>query len=309
MENNSLTHWGVKGQRWGIRRYQNKDGTLTPAGKRRYDKELAKAKEGIRIQKNKARTQEKLDKLAELQKQAKGKTDDVKPEKEIKGKSKIDTTPKKKSISDMTDAELNAAISRARMEDTYRSLRPDDISKGQAFTNTMSAFLTDAVAPALIDAGKKALSAKMDDILKKQYPEKKSQIDKLKDEYNLLKVKKDIDDLKNPKKNDSILEVKSWDDALKKQQWEDNQRENPRAKSWEDKIKQQTWEKTERENAERKAREEQLAKEREESVKNGKEYAKQFIEEMNKRHEPKTSDGKFDSAKIIEEYNRRHGIK
>lgn len=30
-----LYHHGIKGQRWGIRRYQNKDGTLTPAGKKR----------------------------------------------------------------------------------------------------------------------------------------------------------------------------------------------------------------------------------------------------------------------------------
>lgn len=36
MEHNELMHYGVKGQKWGIRRYQNKDGTLTNAGKRRY---------------------------------------------------------------------------------------------------------------------------------------------------------------------------------------------------------------------------------------------------------------------------------
>ena len=31
-----LYHWGIKGMKWGVRRYQNKDGTLTPAGKKRY---------------------------------------------------------------------------------------------------------------------------------------------------------------------------------------------------------------------------------------------------------------------------------
>lgn len=31
-----LAHWGIKGQKWGIRRYQNDDGTLTEAGKKRY---------------------------------------------------------------------------------------------------------------------------------------------------------------------------------------------------------------------------------------------------------------------------------
>lgn len=31
-----LRHWGIKGQRWGVRRYQNPDGSLTEAGKKRY---------------------------------------------------------------------------------------------------------------------------------------------------------------------------------------------------------------------------------------------------------------------------------
>lgn len=37
MGNTELLHWGIKGMKWGVRRYQNKDGTLTPAGKKRYD--------------------------------------------------------------------------------------------------------------------------------------------------------------------------------------------------------------------------------------------------------------------------------
>lgn len=37
---NELYHYGIKKQRWGVRRFQNPDGTLTEAGKKRYRKEL-----------------------------------------------------------------------------------------------------------------------------------------------------------------------------------------------------------------------------------------------------------------------------
>lgn len=38
MRNKELKHYGIKGMKWGIRRYQNKDGSLTAVGKRRYAK-------------------------------------------------------------------------------------------------------------------------------------------------------------------------------------------------------------------------------------------------------------------------------
>lgn len=37
--NGELRHHGIKGQRWGVRRFQNKDGSLTPLGRRRQAKE------------------------------------------------------------------------------------------------------------------------------------------------------------------------------------------------------------------------------------------------------------------------------
>lgn len=43
---NEIYHWGIKGQRWGFRRFQNEDGSLTPEGELRYNQDKQKAARG-----------------------------------------------------------------------------------------------------------------------------------------------------------------------------------------------------------------------------------------------------------------------
>lgn len=48
--NGELYHWGIKGMKWGQRRYQNKDGSLTPAGRKRYsdDPKVVESKSAVK---------------------------------------------------------------------------------------------------------------------------------------------------------------------------------------------------------------------------------------------------------------------
>lgn len=91
---NYIYHHGILGMKWGIRRYQNKDGSLTAVGKKRYAKLEAQS--------------------AKLEAEKKRLTGD----KEVPKK-----TPNphgKKSIFDMTDDELNQEIARLGLEKRYR---------------------------------------------------------------------------------------------------------------------------------------------------------------------------------------------
>ena len=65
---NYLVHHGVKGQRWGVRRYQNPDGSLTPEGKKKLNK--YKDKQYANLQKREHRFNKKYEKA-----KSKGKLD------------------------------------------------------------------------------------------------------------------------------------------------------------------------------------------------------------------------------------------
>lgn len=57
---NEIYHHGILGQKWGVRRFQNKDGSLTSAGRKRYDVDIDSAKERVKAAKKNAKATSKV---------------------------------------------------------------------------------------------------------------------------------------------------------------------------------------------------------------------------------------------------------
>lgn len=147
MENSTLYHHGILGQKWGVRRYQNADGTRTSAGKKREraskspekmmsDEELqAKNKRlaaeatyrklsGSSNKSSLERTKDIIDDSNRIVNQVRNSTQG-RPEKE-----KLD-------LSNMTDQELRDRINRANLERQYNDMFAPEtqVSKGRQYVN------------------------------------------------------------------------------------------------------------------------------------------------------------------------------
>lgn len=123
--NDYLIHDGQKGMHWGIRKYRNYDGTLTPAGKIRYD-----YSEGGHVEKKKlTRAERKAAKAKEKEKKAKAKEQEAKKAaEELKKKQEELAEEQKKAAKERTEMqklsneELKAAIERLNLERQYAQL-------------------------------------------------------------------------------------------------------------------------------------------------------------------------------------------
>ena len=127
-----LYHHGIKGQRWGIRRYQNKDGSLTAAGRKR---------------------------AAKLEKEYTSLTG-RKPGGNNGNSGKSNS--KNKSIKDMSDQELREQANRLTLENNYINakntsvrLNPKHVSLGGRI---MSHIGNQVIVPGATEAGKNLVS-------------------------------------------------------------------------------------------------------------------------------------------------------
>lgn len=124
---NSLAHYGILGMKWGIRRYQNEDGTLTEEGRIRYSSDRKFAN--------------KLDSYRKKH-----------------GLNKVTEVSKPKTISEMTDDELQKYISRKTSERNAYQVQQDiarlNPKKKSLGEELLDKTLKDAIIPAVTKAGR-----------------------------------------------------------------------------------------------------------------------------------------------------------
>lgn len=112
---NDLCHWGIKGQKWGERRYQNEDGTYTEEGKERRRKDTARY----------AASKTAFDRGRDLTGTLRN---IVNKQKNKRAYEDIDLTKK-------TDQELREYINRYNLEQQYKNIvNPTYTAKGKEVT-------------------------------------------------------------------------------------------------------------------------------------------------------------------------------
>ena len=129
MTNNELYHFGVKGMKWGVRRYQNKDGSLTKSGRK---------------------------KMAKLDKEYSKLTGQKRNTESPNTRSLL---TKKKKLSEMTDDEIREQINRITLEKQYTNLlkNPDSIKKQSKGHDFIKKIGSEVVMPAAMELGRQGL--------------------------------------------------------------------------------------------------------------------------------------------------------
>ena len=198
-----LTHWGIKDMMWGVRRFQNKDGSLTDAGRKRYNGPDSQPRKslGERISDYKKASAKKK----QLEKARAARAEKKKAEEEAKAKAeqrKKDVESGKIKAKDLTSDELKDRINRLNDEKRYKQLMEETghtsviETYGKQFAKKM---WDQAIVPAATEAGKELVKKAILDASKKDAPVEEFNLDKMWKNRNKMTTKqiKDVQDRLN----------------------------------------------------------------------------------------------------------------
>ena len=137
---NELQHFGIKGMKWGVRRYQNKDGSLTPAGKKRYDESGKKKEKTVEDYKEGLKKTQSADKALQGIRELVNKADDVAYAKKVRN-----------DLTQMSDKDLQQAVNRLNMEERYSQVMQQrhKIDRGESKVNQILDVAGDVVSGAV----------------------------------------------------------------------------------------------------------------------------------------------------------------
>lgn len=148
-----LSHHGVKGMKWGVRKDSKAPSSFSNSVKKR-----------VRIFKKKVNVIKKTNDTR--------KADKVKAKKEAKSKREENSKLRRKSVKNMSDQELSTAIKRLEMEKKYKDMNNAAVSAGRKFlTDNATAILNSTVKNVGTQVATAVVGRAVNEVFKDQFPE------------------------------------------------------------------------------------------------------------------------------------------
>lgn len=236
---NELYHHGITGMRWGFRRFQNEDGSLTPEGELRYNQGKQKAARGKAAEMYKTKKYKAKLALKQEKQKVKDAAELAKTAKKEQAKLNAEDRVIKKKAKNMTDEELRNEVNRLAMELDYqkKSWQVERGKKGPSALDKADEFFERPTGRIVAEVGKSIVTQVATNTLTNIIKEKTSTLEKEKIKGQQLKNKKLKAEAKKSKLDEEAAEKEYESKYGKKDKNSDGDEKKSDTKSAEDYVK------------------------------------------------------------------------